>query len=65
MEAQLHLLPTEPDEASRPGADWRLDESTRALGRRGIADARSALQAALRHRCGDEADEARQHPSAA
>ena len=63
MEAQLHLLTTDEDErlAAR---DWRLDEPTRALGRRGVADARRALRAALRHR--DEiADHADQHPSAA
>jgi hypothetical protein len=29
-----------------PAAGWRLDDSTRAIGRRGIAEARSALRAA-------------------
>jgi hypothetical protein len=29
-----------------PAAVWRLDESTRIIGRRGLADARSALRAA-------------------
>jgi hypothetical protein len=27
-------------------AEWRLDESTRAIGRRGLAEARTALRAA-------------------
>lgn len=40
MERQLLLLDTEPD--------WRLDEQTRAAGRAGIAEARRALQSALR-----------------
>ena len=53
MEAQLHLLPTDDDAE----ASWRLDESTRAIGRRGVADARGALRAALRHRA-SEADDA-------
>jgi hypothetical protein len=46
MEAQLHLLPTEDDAE----ISWRLDDATRAIGRRGVADARGALRAALRHR---------------
>jgi hypothetical protein len=29
-----------------PAAEWRLDDSTRAIGRRGLAEARSALRAA-------------------
>lgn len=40
MTTQLTLLP------SRTG--WKLDERTRAVGRRGVADARSVLQAARR-----------------
>jgi hypothetical protein len=36
---QLVLLET-------PSAEWRLDDSTRAIGRRGLAEARSALRAA-------------------
>ncbi len=52
MEAQLHLLPTDDDVE----ASWRLDDSTRAIGRRGVADARGALRAALRHRA-RQADE--------
>ena len=30
------------------GAEWRLDDSTREAGRRGVAEARLALQAAAR-----------------
>ena len=52
MEAQLHLLPNDDDVE----ASWRLDESTRAIGRRGVADARGALRAALRHRASDAAE---------
>lgn len=50
MDAQLHLLPTEP---VAPEADWRLDDHTRDLGRRGIQEARAALRTALRHRHAD------------
>ena len=65
MEAQLHLLADETDD--RPGREWRLDESTRALGRRGVADARRALQAAVRHREALADHDAHRHerPSAA
>jgi hypothetical protein len=59
MEAQLHLLPTEPAAVE---ADWRLDEHTRDLGRRGIQEARAALRTALQHRHDDD-DEG--HASAA
>ena len=54
MEAQLHLLP-EPD-ADRPPRqiDWRLDESTRTVGRRGIAAARAALRSAAGNRHDDD-----------
>jgi hypothetical protein len=39
MERQLHLLePTAPD--------WHLDEATKEIGRRGVAEAREALQRA-------------------
>jgi hypothetical protein len=44
MERQLVLLEPEPD--------WRLDDQTRAIGRAGLAEARQALQSALR-RAGD------------
>ena len=39
MERQLHLL--EP-----PEPDWHLDETTKEIGRRGVAEAREALQRA-------------------
>jgi hypothetical protein len=39
MERQLHLL--EP-----PEPDWHLDEATKEIGRRGVAEARQALQRA-------------------
>ena len=38
---QLLLIDDRPDE-------WRLDERTRETGRKGLADARAALQNALR-----------------
>lgn len=41
MRRQLVLL--EPDTS-----DWRLDETTKEIGRRGLAEARKALQQALR-----------------
>lgn len=39
MERQLSLL-------DRPH-DWQLDDTTRALGRQGVAEARASLRAAL------------------
>lgn len=39
MARQLTLLDTPPT--------WRLDEATKAVGRKGLADARAALQAAI------------------
>jgi hypothetical protein len=39
MARQLALLETPPS--------WRLDDHTRAVGRRGVAAARASLQAAL------------------
>jgi len=69
MEAQLHLLPDElPTDVVSDEASWRLDESTRAVGRRGVAEARTALRAALRHRDLDHADlpdQGQRHASAA
>jgi len=58
MDAQLHLLPAselpiEGDptpEAERPRAEWRLDPSTKAVGLRGVQQARAALRTAVRHR---------------
>ncbi|MEO9224343.1 MAG: hypothetical protein ABI276_05065 [Acidimicrobiales bacterium] len=43
---QLALLESPPD--------WRLDEQTKAVGRRGVAQARAALEAAIgRHVAAD------------
>jgi hypothetical protein len=39
MTRQLVLIET-------PAAAWRLDDTTRAIGRRGLEEARSALRAA-------------------
>ena len=54
MDAQLHLLPEadeDPQALLAPReTDWRLDESTRAVGRRGIQQARAALRTAVRQR---------------
>jgi hypothetical protein len=56
MDAQLHLIPTSelvgPDDpAAEAGrADWRLDPSTKAVGLRGVEQARAALRTAVRHR---------------
>jgi hypothetical protein len=36
MERQLHLL-------ELPEPDWHLDEATKEIGRRGVAEARQAL----------------------
>jgi hypothetical protein len=44
MERQLKLL--EPDDTSEP--EWHLDEPTKEVGRRGVAEARAALQRARR-----------------
>jgi hypothetical protein len=53
MARQLTLLETPPV--------WRIDESTREVGRRGIAEARATLQAALAaERDGESSQE---HPS--
>jgi len=49
MARQLVLLDT-------TGADWRLDERTREIGRRGVSEAREILQRAIeRARQDDEA----------
>jgi len=50
MDAQLHLLTeTDQHEATEP-TEWRLDESTRAVGLQGIRQARAALRSAARNR---------------
>jgi hypothetical protein len=51
MARQLTLLETPPS--------WRLDDHTRAVGRRGVAEARASLQAALAAHRRDDADDAR------
>lgn len=56
MARQLTLLDTPPT--------WRLDESTREAGRRGVAAARASLQAAIAaQRAAEAAEAAREHPS--
>jgi hypothetical protein len=66
MDAQLHLLPEADDDPQSLLApretDWRIDDSTRAVGRRGIQRARAALQSAARHRHDSDDD---RHASAA
>lgn len=49
MERQLVLLESSPDE-------WRLDEHTRAVGRRGVEAARAALRAATAPEPGAKGD---------
>jgi len=45
--------PTQPTLPLRPvGDDWRLDEHTRTVGRRGLAQARAALAAATERAAG-------------
>ena len=56
MARQLTLLEVPPS--------WRLDDATRAVGRRGVAEARATLQAALAARQSAEApQDGREHPS--
>jgi hypothetical protein len=56
MAGQLTLLDT-------PQA-WRMDEATREAGRRGVAEARAALEAAVAvRRASEAAKAAREHPS--
>jgi hypothetical protein len=56
MARQLTLLELPPS--------WRLDDATRAAGRRGVAEARATLQAALAARQSAEAaQDRREHPS--
>jgi hypothetical protein len=62
MEAQLHLLADESAAPEDDTASWRLDDSTRAVGRRGVAQSRGALRAALRHRGLDDPDQADDNP---
>ena len=56
MARQLTLLDTPPT--------WRIDEATREMGRRGVAEARATLEAAIAARRSAEAAKgAREHPS--
>jgi len=56
MARQLTLLDTPPA--------WRIDEATREAGRRGIAEARASLQAALAaERSADAGRPAGEHPT--
>jgi hypothetical protein len=56
MARQLTLLDSPPA--------WRIDEATREVGRRGVAEARASLQAAMAAGHDAEASEARrEHPS--
>lgn len=56
MARQLTLLDTPPA--------WRIDAATREVGRRGIAEARASLQAAIAaRRSAETVTAAREHPS--
>jgi hypothetical protein len=56
MARQLTLLDTPPV--------WRIDETTREVGRRGIAAARASLQAAIAsQRAAEAASPGAEHPS--
>jgi hypothetical protein len=56
MARQLTLLDAPPA--------WRIDEATREMGRRGVAEARASLQAALAAEPADDRLNARrEHPS--
>ena len=48
MTRQLSLLDTPPE--------WKLDEATRALGRKGVAEARASLREALARQATQSAD---------
>jgi hypothetical protein len=60
MARQLVLIETSTD------AQWRLDDSTRELGRRGVAEARRALRDATRESAAvATANPQREHSTAA
>ena len=46
MTDQLVLIDIVPAEKADPGSSWQLDPATCEIGRRGVARARKALQAA-------------------
>jgi hypothetical protein len=58
MERQLHLL--EP-----PEPDWYLDETTKAIGRKGVAEARQALRRARKRTAEQRRAEAERRRTAA
>jgi hypothetical protein len=49
-----------PLEGADAAPEWRLDEHTREVGRRGLAEARAALTAAARRVAAREVERARQ-----
>jgi len=55
MARQLTLLDTPPA--------WRIDEATREAGRRGIAEARASLQAAVAEHAAEAVQASEDHPS--
>jgi hypothetical protein len=56
MARQLTLLDTPPA--------WQIDEATREAGRRGVAEARATLEAAIAaRRSAEAAEQTREHPS--
>ena len=55
MARQLTLLDTPPA--------WRIDDSTREVGRRGVAAARASLQAAMAAQPTADAAGSQEHPS--
>ena len=56
MARQLTLLDSPPA--------WRIDEATREVGRRGVAEARASLQAAIAAGHPDAAEQGhREHPA--
>jgi hypothetical protein len=56
MARQLTLLDSPPA--------WRIDEATREVGRRGVAEARASLQAAIAAgRTAEATEDRREHPS--
>lgn len=60
MERQLDLLPPPAVDD-----DWRIDEETKAIGRRGLARARAALAEARARVEAQSDDHHHAHPSAA
>jgi hypothetical protein len=77
MDAATHRDPLDPDRPDTAGSgqlrlletaerpDWKLDDSTREVGRRGIAAARAALRTARRRGDGAGGSDGHGHPTAA